>query len=89
MFEDEYEECDCGNKKRIIDNFCNKCQKEITDKFKDLMYKNFDKKELEYLQEVICDEDLVEYVIGKEELEKREQETREWLKWWSSIGKEV
>lgn len=59
--------CHCGEKKRIQDTFCNSCQKAIIDIFKDFMSKNFDREELEYLNDVLDGEYIPDYILGREE----------------------
>lgn len=58
--------CDCGERKRIQDTFCNKCQKEILEQFRRIMKENFDKEEVEYLDEVLDGEWITDFVFGKE-----------------------
>lgn len=58
--------CDCGEKKRIQDLFCNSCQKEILEQFRRVMKENFDKEEVEYLDEVLDGEWITDFVFGKE-----------------------
>lgn len=58
--------CDCGERKRIQDLFCNRCQKSIIDHFKHFMKEAFNREELEYLNEVLEGEYLPDYILGKE-----------------------
>ena len=60
------EVCECGARKRIQDTFCNKCQKEILEQFRRIMKENFDKEEVEYLDEVLDGEWITDFVFGKE-----------------------
>ena len=67
MWEDEYEECSCGERKRTQDPFCRKCQKSVVDLFKKLMIDNFNREDLEYLNDVLDGEYIPDYILGKEE----------------------
>lgn len=58
--------CDCGERKRIQDLMCRHCQKMTIDTFKSFMEKNFDREQLEYLNEVLEGEYLPDYILGKE-----------------------
>lgn len=61
------EVCHCGEKKKIQDTFCKNCQKAIIDTFKKLMLDNFDREELEYLNDVLDMEYIPDYILGREE----------------------
>ena len=58
--------CECGERKRIQDLMCNSCCKMTIDTFKAFMEKNFDREQLEYLNEVLEGEYLPDYILGKE-----------------------
>lgn len=58
--------CECGARKRIQDLMCRHCQKMTIDTFKSFMEKNFDREQLEYLNEVLEGEYLPDYILGKE-----------------------
>lgn len=59
--------CDCGERKRIQDTMCKSCQKLTIDTFKSFMAGNFDRTQLEYLNDVLDGEYIPDYVLGKEE----------------------
>lgn len=61
------EECECGEKKRVQDLFCNRCQRHIQETFIDLIRKNFDREEIQYLDEIFDGESIEEKVLGREE----------------------
>ena len=58
--------CDCGKPKKIQDQYCNKCQKEIIENFRAVIQKNFEKAEVEYLDEILDGEWIEDFVFGKE-----------------------
>lgn len=58
--------CDCGEKKRIQDAMCNKCQKHTIEQFRKVMKENFDKEQMEYLDSILDGEWITEFVLGKE-----------------------
>jgi hypothetical protein len=60
------EVCDCGERKRIQDLMCNKCCKMTIDTFREVMKKNFDKEQVEYLDSILDGEWITDFVFGKE-----------------------
>jgi hypothetical protein len=71
--DDDYEEIDpneegeCGEKKRVQDLFCNKCQRVLQQSFVAVMKENFSRTELEYINEILDGEYIPDYVLGREE----------------------
>lgn len=59
--------CDCGAEKKYRELYCEKCKKEIENRFKRIMKENFEREEIIYLDEVLDGEWITGYVYGKEE----------------------
>lgn len=60
------EKCNCGGQKKIQDLFCNRCQKQIQEDFKRIMQKKFNREEIEYLGTIIDEENITDFIFGKE-----------------------
>lgn len=60
-------ECECGAKKRIDEEFCKDCRKEIEERFKKVMKDNFTPEEVEYLNEKLDGESITYFVFKKED----------------------
>lgn len=62
--EDEKHECEnCQSTMIDIDeHFCNNCKKRIQEQFKTLLIENFSKEEIEYIDEIIEGQYLVDYL---------------------------
>lgn len=57
--------CECGNSKKIREKFCYQCEKTIKNRFKEIMRENFDREDIEYLDEVLDGEWITDFVFGK------------------------
>lgn len=56
--------CDCGKKKIAVHNFCPKCKKEIEERFRTMILKEFSLEEIEHIDSVIEGYYLTDYMKG-------------------------